>query len=296
MKILNFGSLNIDYVYTVDHFVKKGETISSPALNIFSGGKGLNQSIALKRAGADVYHAGAIGKDGLFLEELLNDTKINTEFLFKLENVRTGNAIIQNDKYGDNCIILYSGANGAITKDMVDSVLSNFSKGDFIILQNEISELSYIVEKAHKIGIKIILNPSPINKNIFEINPEYIDYLILNEIEGKVLSEGFTDNIDILKSLAKKFKNAHIILTLGENGSIYSYKDTLIKQDIYKVNVVDTTAAGDTFVGYYIASMLNGMSVKSSLDFASKASAISVTKKGAANSIPNKDDVVNFKN
>ena len=170
MKVLNFGSLNIDYVYDVDDFVKKGETISSKALNVFSGGKGLNQSVALTRAGAEVYHAGMIGEDGKFLLDLLKEAGVNTDKVLIRGDIRTGNAIIQRDKSGDNCIILFAGANRSITKDYVDSVLSGFEKGDYIVLQNEISELPYIVENAHKIGMKIVLNPSPMDEKIKELN------------------------------------------------------------------------------------------------------------------------------
>ena len=294
MKVLNFGSLNIDYVYNVEHFVKKGETISSNMLNIFSGGKGLNQSIALKKAGINVYHAGAIGTDGLFLKQKLDDIGIDTSFLYTLQDVRTGNAIIQNDISGDNCIILYGGANKAITKDMIDNVLKNFNNNDYLLLQNEISEIPYIVEKAHNIGMKIILNPSPINENIFKINLDYIDYFILNEIEAKALVGNFDDKNTLCKKLNEKFKNASVVLTLGEDGSMYIGKEGIIKQDAYKVNVVDTTAAGDTFTGYYLASILENLPIKTALDIASKASAIAVSKKGASPSIPNRKDIENF--
>lgn len=161
MKVLNFGSLNIDYVYSLDHFVQKGETISSRSLNIFSGGKGLNQSVALGRAGAEVYHAGAIGQDGDFLTDILRDAGVRTEYVRRLSSVRTGNAIIQRDSKGDNCIILYGGANQSIEKAQVDETLDQFSEGDFLVLQNEINELPYIMEQAHKKGLRIVLNPSP---------------------------------------------------------------------------------------------------------------------------------------
>ena len=141
MKVLNFGSLNIDYVYDVDDFVKKGETISSKDLNVFCGGKGLNQSVALAKAGAEVYHAGMIGEDGKFLLDLLKEAGVNIDNVVIRDDIRTGNAIIQRNKSGDNCIILFSGANRSITKDYVDRVLSGFEKGDYIVLQNEISEL-----------------------------------------------------------------------------------------------------------------------------------------------------------
>lgn len=135
MKILCFGSLNIDYTYKVEHFVQKGETISSQSLQVFSGGKGLNQSIALAKAGAEVYHAGAVGTDGGFLLRQLEEAGVNTEHVVVLDKIRTGNAIIQNDKVGDNCIILYGGANQAITREQVERVLKSFNEGDYLLLQ-----------------------------------------------------------------------------------------------------------------------------------------------------------------
>ena len=294
MRVLNFGSLNIDYVYSVNHFVQKGETISSDKLNVFSGGKGLNQSLALSKAGVEVYHAGAIGEDGLLLEKLLRDNGVNTKFLRVLSDVRTGNAIIQKNNEGDNCIILYGGSNKAITKEMVDDVLRNFEKGDWILLQNEISEIPYIVEKAYEKGMKIILNPSPMNDRIFDINLNYINCFILNEIEAEVLTEKSDDKKILLKKLQEKFPHAEIILTLGEDGSIFGKDNEVIEQEAYKINVVDTTAAGDTFTGYYLAGILNGKTFKESLDTASKASAIAVSRHGAAPSIPQRDEVLNF--
>ena len=197
MKVLCFGSLNIDYTYKVDHFVKKGETLSSESLKVFSGGKGLNQSIALAKAGADIWHAGAIGSDGIFLVKELEKAGVNTEYITVLENVRTGNAIIQNDKEGDNCIILYGGANHAITKEQVNSVLEHFHSGDFLVLQNEINELPYIMEQAHKKDMKIVLNPSPMNDRIFELPLAYVNYFVLNEIEaGQLLDMEIKEGFD----------------------------------------------------------------------------------------------------
>lgn len=293
MKILNFGSLNIDYVYSVEHFVQKGETLSSDMLNVYSGGKGLNQSIALSRAGLPVYHAGMIGEDGTFLENMLKDAGVNTQFLYKSSEVRTGNAIIQNDKNGDNCILLYGGANQAITKDMIDQVLANFEAGDWLVLQNEICEIPYIVEQAHHKGMKIMLNPSPMNDRIYELCLDYIDVFILNEVEAQGLV-GTTDDVQKLQSqLKEKFPNAEIVLTLGEKGSMYLGEES-VQQEIYSVKTVDTTAAGDTFTGYYLAGRLQEMSVKETLNMAAAASAIAVSKRGAAPSIPTKDEVIQF--
>lgn len=291
MKVLNFGSLNIDYTYHVSHFVQKGETLLSDMSYVYSGGKGLNQSIALKRAGVDVFHAGAVGTDGNLLVELLKDSGVDTKFIKIFPNIRTGNAIIQNDSQGDNCIIVYGGANQAITKEMADEVLQEFGAEDFLVLQNEISEIPYIVEQAHKKGMTIVLNPSPINENIFRINLDFIDCFILNEGEAKALVSLKENEEVLLEQLRKKFPCAEIILTLGEKGSVYAGKEGVIKQEAYKIHAVDTTAAGDTFTGYFLAGRLQGMDVKDALDMASRASAVAVSRKGAAPSIPVREEI-----
>ena len=197
MKVLNFGSLNIDYVYKVEHIVKRGETLSSQMLNIYPGGKGLNQSVALGKAGIDVWHAGAVGEDGTFLIELLKEAGVDTSYVKILTDIKSGHAIIQNDKEGDNCIVLYGGANQAITKEQVDQTLNRFEEGDYLILQNEINELDYIMEKAHEKGMRIVLNPSPANEMIQKLPLSYVNYFILNEIEaGRILETDWTSICD----------------------------------------------------------------------------------------------------
>lgn len=290
MKVLCFGSLNIDYTYKVDHFVKKGETLSSESLRVFSGGKGLNQSIALAKAGVETYHAGAIGEDGRFLLKQLQDAGVNTDCVAVLDEVRTGNAIIQNDREGDNCILLYGGANQAITKEQVDKVLERFGSGDFLVLQNEINELTYIVEQAHKKGLKIVLNPSPMNDKIRKLPLEYVDYFLLNEIEaGQILGQDTANGFEgekLARALLQKFPASAIVLTMGGDGSIYMDAKETVLQSVYKVKAVDTTAAGDTFTGFFIGGILRGLTVRDAMDLASRASAIAVTRQGAAPSIP----------
>ena len=295
MRVLNFGSLNIDYVYNVDHIVKKGETISSDTLNVFCGGKGLNQSIALSKAGAEVYHAGVIGEDGAFLEEILRASGVHTRFVQMKADTRTGNAIIQKDRNGDNCILLYGGPNRAVTPGMADEVLEHFEAGDMLVLQNEISELSYLMERAHERGMVIALNPSPIDEELLKAPLQYVNYFILNEIEAKTLTNGVEEDNAMLEAMLKKFPNAEIILTLGERGSVYAKGTVRVEQGIYKVPVTDTTAAGDTFTGYYLASIIQGLSVEKALNMAAKASAIAVSRKGAAPSIPEREEVENMK-
>lgn len=296
MKILSFGSLNIDYVYKVPHFVKKGETLSAKELNVYTGGKGLNQSIALARAGVETYHAGAIGTDGLFLLDQLKEAGVHTDLVKVLDDVRTGNAIIQNDEEGDNCIVLFGGANQAISKEQVDEVFEQFTDEDYLLIQNEINELPYITEKAKEKGMKIILNPSPMNEKIMQLSLDQIDYFILNEIEAmQILEMDEPEEINgkyIGGLLHEKFLNAAIVLTLGSEGSVCILEDEYVEQPIYKVKAVDTTAAGDTYTGYFIAGILNGKTIKESMDTASKASAIAVTRQGAAPSIPVLEEVI----
>ncbi len=293
MKILCFGSLNIDYVYKVDHFVQKGETLSSDSLQVFSGGKGLNQSIALARAGGEVYHAGSIGEDGKFLLTQLQEAGVNTDYVNVLKTVRTGNAIIQNDKAGDNCILLYGGANQEITTEQVDTVLEHFQCGDFVVLQNEINEVPYIMEQAHNRKMKIVLNPSPMDEKIKEMPLQYVDYFLLNEIEaGQILETDELDGEVMAKALHEKFPKSAIVLTMGENGSIYLDRNETVLQPVYKVQSVDTTAAGDTFTGFFIGGILKGLTVKETMDLASKAAGIAVTRMGAAPSIPDIQEVL----
>lgn len=299
MKVLSFGSLNIDYTYKVDHFVQKGETLSSEALQVFSGGKGLNQSIALAKAGARVYHAGAVGEDGRFLLDVMEEAGVDTSCVRILDDVRTGNAIIQNDREGDNCILLYGGANQAITKVQIDKVLSRFDTGDYLVLQNEINELSYLMTKAHECGLKIVLNPSPMNEKIFALPLQYVDYFLLNEVEALQIMGWKADAEEDMDALAAalqaKYHQATVVLTIGSAGSIFTNGDKQFRQSSFRVKAVDTTAAGDTFSGYFIAGLLSGLGAEAAMERASKAAAIAVTRPGAAPSIPTQAEVDGFK-
>lgn len=289
MKFLNFGSANIDYVYALDHIVLRGETISSHSLNLFPGGKGLNQSIALARAGVDIHHAGCIGLDGEMLMNTLRDSGVNTKYIKRVDE-KSGHAIILVGKDGENSIVLYAGANHKIEKDQIDGVLADFSAGDVILLQNEISNLEYIIQKAHEKGMFIVFNCSPINPNIFKLDMSLISCVILNEVEmGEI-----TGNEDIesgFEWLLAKNPDMKIMLTLGKNGCIYVDKNQRVSHPIFKVKAVDTTAAGDTFTGYFISEMSKGKDMADVLRVASCASAIAVTRNGASTSIPTYDEV-----
>ena len=289
MKILNFGSCNIDCVYSVENIACPGETVPAFGLEHFAGGKGLNQSIALARAGAEVFHAGCIGEDGQMLRKLLRDSGVNLKYLKTVEN-RTGQAVIQVDAHGENSILLYSGANYAVTRDYIDEVLNDFSAGDFLLIQNEISELPYLIEMAYAAGMRIIFNPSPFQQTLRNIDLNQVSYLILNEIEAAGFS-GLSEPEEFVIWSRMNYPDTRVILTLGKNGSIYFDGQTRIKQNAFCVKAVDTTAAGDTFTGYFAAGIFSGKSVEKSLRLASCAAAIAVSRKGAAPSVPTMEEV-----
>lgn len=290
MKVLNFGSLNLDYVYSVDHMVTPGETLASYGMNIFCGGKGLNQSIALAKAGVEVYHAGMIGDEGDVLLKTCREGGVKADYIRKIEG-KSGHTIIQVDKDGQNCILLYGGANQSITKEYVDEVLGHFEKGDILLLQNEVNMLDYIIDSAYDRGMMIILNPSPYNSALDACDFHKISMFLLNEIEGaQVTGEKETDKI--LEKLKEIYPEAKVVLTLGGDGSVYQHKEEQYRQGIFKVKAVDTTAAGDTFTGYFISSIIEGLPVPEGLRLAAKASAIAVSREGATASIPLKDEVL----
>ena len=295
MKILNYGSLNIDYTYSVDHFVRGGETMSSEEMHVFSGGKGLNQSIALSKSGAEVWHAGAIGTgDGNFLIRQLKEAGVNTEYISVLDG-KTGHAIIQKAKDGGNCILLFGGANQQITREMVDGVMDHFEKGDYLVLQNEISEIGYIMERAREKGMVLVFNPSPMDDKISTYPLEYVDYFLLNEIEAGDICGEQGSGEELLQKLSDKFPASKIVLTLGGDGSLYRDGQRILTQGIYKVPVADTTAAGDTFTGFLIGGLVQGLDAGEALDLAAKAAAIAVSRPGAAPSIPSREEVEAFK-
>ena len=294
MKVLCFGSLNIDNVYSVPHFITRGETLAAKSLKVFSGGKGLNQSVALAKAGLNVFHAGAVGEEGLFLVKELEAANVNTSFIECLKDVQTGHTIIQNNEDGDNCIILFGGANRAITKAHIDNTLNNFSDGDALVLQNEINNLEYIAAKAKDHGMIIVLNPSPMEENVIPVF-KYADYLLLNEVEaGQFLNNDISNETPekISEMLREKLPDAKIVLTLGTQGAVYSDGKISFHQPAVRVKAVDTTAAGDTFTGFFLAGIFEGKTPQWSMKFAANASAIAVTRHGAAPSIPSREEVL----
>lgn len=284
MKVLNMGSLNLDYVYQVDHILTGGETLASDSMEVFPGGKGLNQSIALAKAGVCVYHAGLIGQEGQMLVEICRENGVDTRHIRQISG-KSGHTIIQVDRQAQNCILLYGGSNRAFTREYMDQVFADFEPGDVLLLQNEINLLEYAVEKGWEKGMKVVLNPSPMDDKLDAVDLKKVSLFLLNEIEGAQIA-GTEDPDGILDRMAEKFPDAEVVLTLGSRGSVFQGGGQQVRQKAYRVRAVDTTAAGDTFTGYFLAGMIKHMEISHILDLASRASALAVSRKGAAPSIP----------
>ena len=283
MKILVFGSLNIDHTYQVEHMLRMGETLASYGYTRNVGGKGFNQAIALSRAGADVCFAGAIGADGVFLADYLRDNGVDTACVEVIDEP-TGHAIIQVDREGRNSILLFGGANQKISDAMIEKALSGMQPGDWILLQNEINEGDRIIRAAHARGLQIVLNPSPVSKVMLAWPLELVSCLILNEVEGEDIT-GKSDPNEILDELLRRYPDGKMVLTLGEKGAMYADAQARYAQDACKCNAVDTTAAGDTFTGYFLQAAQGG-DIPYALRRAAQAAAIAVERPGAAAKIP----------
>lgn len=261
------------------------ETLIANEYHEFIGGKGLNQSIALAKAQANIYHAGRVGSDGDDLINCLDKQNVNTSLILK-DELESGHAIIQNSD-GQNCIIINQGANARISEADIDLYLKDFDKNDILLLQNEISNVDYAIKSAKKKGMIVCFNAAPMNEKVLSYPLDMIDILIVNEVEGQALAGldklDYSEIIDILKN---KYPNSKIVLTLGKDGAYFLDKDIKYYQAAREVKAVDTTAAGDTFVGYFLYNYLTFNDYKKAMKIATYASSLSVLKNGAMNSIP----------
>lgn len=290
MKILNLGSMNIDNTYRVKTIVIPGETIASSEIMVNCGGKGLNQSIALKKAGMEVYHAGLVGEDGMILMDFLEKAGVCTRYIQTILG-KSGHTIIQVDENGRNAIVLYGGANQMFSTEYIDTVLADLNSGDLILLQNEINNLSYALAAAEEKSLKIILNLSPVDENVKKLDLSKVTLLFVNEIEGEQLT-GEKEWENILDVLLKKYPDMAVVLTLGTHGSVFQKGQKRIFQEARKVKAVDTTGAGDTFTGFFIREYFETGDPRRALEIATDASAIAVTRFGAAQAIPDRETVL----
>jgi len=289
MKILNFGSLNIDHLYNCDHFVQEKETMIVDSYSVSLGGKGFNQSIALAKAGLEVYHACILGKENKEFLAYFKNVGVNCNLLKVDNNLVSGHAIIENCK-GENRIIVYGGSNQEISNEYIDEVFDKFD-GEYLLIQNETNNLDYIIQKAKEKNMYIIFNLAPMNEKVFTYPLDMVDMLVVNEVEASALCKCGSDYQEIISKLKEKYFDKEIILTLGKDGSYYINKEEVVYQDIYEVETIDSTAAGDCFIGYFLSEYLISKNYKKGLDIASKASSLCVSKMGSSNSIPTKEEI-----
>ena len=289
MKIVNYGSINLDHVYQVDHILQPGETLLAREQNLFCGGKGLNQSIALAKAGAEVFHAGVVGEDGEILLNALRTANVDIRHIRRAEGA-SAHTVIQVDRNGQNCIIVFSGENMHPSEADIDRILEDFGPEDAVLMQNELYNTPLMMRKAADKGMTIIFNPSPISQEMLSYPLECVSWFLLNEIEGEALT-GETDPEKILDGLASRFPRSSVVLTLGKNGAWAMDQGQRFFQPAFEIKAVDTTAAGDTFTGFFLAAVSSGMPISAALRRAAFASSIAVSRKGAADSIPTAEEV-----
>ena len=288
-KIINFGSINIDHVYRVPHLVKPGETLSSLDLVTGLGGKGANQSVAIARAGVSVAHVGRVFKGDRWAVALLASTGVDTDNIALIEGA-SGHAIIQVDDQGENAIVLHGGANQSFSIADIESALNHNQQARYLLMQNETNLLAEAFELAQAKGIKIVLNPAPMTDNIKDLPLAKLDTLIVNRGEAEALC-GAADIDQMTQQMAALAPQTRVVVTLGGDGAMLLANGEVTHINSPSVDVVDTTGAGDTFVGYFLAGVAEGMNDHDALQRACLAGSIAVTRQGAITAIPDRSEV-----
>ena len=290
MKLLNFGSLNIDRIFPVAHVLRPGESMAAADPEILAGGKGLNQSVAAARAGLPVFHAGKVGADGLFLLQELEDAGVDTRYIHVDTKVPSGCAYIQVEPDGRNSMLICPGANHTLSQEQITQTLADFAPGDLLLLQNETNLTAFLVETAKARGMKIAYNPSPITDTALSMDYSLIDLLLVNEEEAAALCGAKLPAKEALKKLCARCPGI-VVLTLGEQGAYGALDSSVEFVPACAVKAVDATGAGDTFTGYLLWALSNGKGLSEAMETAAKAAALTVTRTGAANAIPTREQV-----
>lgn len=292
MAIVNFGSINIDHVYQVEHFVRPGETIASTHYQQLLGGKGANQSIALAQAGADVRHVGSVHENDAAYKQALIKKGVDCRGV-RCDETPSGHAIIQVTPSGENAIVLFGGANQTMTADTVSRALKETTSSDWVLTQNETSCIADVLKQASDKQLKVAFNPAPMSDSVKQLPLDCIDLLIVNETEAAAITQ--KDELDdIIATFQQQWPDAEVIITLGKQGVKMLRGEDVISVDAFPVDAVDTTAAGDTFIGYFLSAYCNHTDARQALIRGCAASAIAVTREGAAQSIPSQQEVDRF--
>lgn len=301
MRFLSFGSVNHDLVYELDAFVEAGQTVASRGLHRFLGGKGLNQALALARAGMEVALAGAVGQEDLeSIKDFLQREGVASEGLWGTDEP-TGHAIIQRLPTGENCILIHAGANHRISPAQREQVLDHYDPGDVLLLQNEVNGLQELLVAARKRQMQVVFNPSPLTESLFHLDYGVVDYLICNEGEAQALTEGhlkkqatLNEREAMAEAWLKAYPRLHFVMSLGSEGACYADAQLRCHQAVFEVDVRDTTGAGDCFTAYFLASLARGYEPAEALRRACAAAALAVTRPGTAVAMPQEKELLEF--
>ena len=282
MTIFNLGSINIDHIYLMPHLVTAGETLAATHYRAALGGKGANQSIAIARAGADVFHGGMVNIADEDWLDIMAEAGVDIRYVVRCEDLPTGHAIVAVDEEGgENQIILSPSCNAHLPDDLATALLAESKAEDWALSQNETNQTAQFLATAKKRGLQICYSAAPFVADITESLLPLVDLLVVNEIEAKDLSAHLGHEIDV----------PHLIITQGANGADYVYDGEHHHVSAVEADAVDTTGAGDTYLGYVLAGLDEGMTMLDSMGLAAKAAAFQVSHHGASEAIPLRADL-----
>lgn len=288
MALYNLGSINADHIYDVPNLPRPGETLSANSFETGLGGKGINQSVAAALAGSKVVHIGAVGPDGGWAVDQILNSGIETRFISRVETP-TGHAIVNVDQSGENAIVIFSGANNCQNIDQIEAALKGAAHGDILLLQNETNLQAQAAQIAHDRGLKVIYSAAPFSVEAVSKVIENVTVLMMNKVESEQLCAGLeTDLADL--------EVPEVVVTKGADGADWLRPATgeTAHAASFAVTAVDTTAAGDTFAGYFAAGLDQGLTVQEAMTLGSAAAALKVTRKGTADAIPLRAEVDAF--
>ena len=286
MAIWNLGSINGDHVYALPHMPSPGETLAARSLTTGLGGKGANMSVACARAGATVRHIGAVGPDGTWAVDRLRNYGVDTTHIATLD-APSGHAIIAVDDRGENMILLFPGANRLLPRAHVDSALALAQPGDWFITQNETNLQTEAASLARAGGLRVAYAAAPFEATSVETMLSHLDLLILNEVEADQL-------VDTTGRTIATLGLKDVIVTLGAEGCLWFHEGRETSFPALRVTPVDTTGAGDAFTGYVLAALDDGAPMPDAIRLATRASALKVTRPGAADAIPTRQEAEAF--
>ena len=299
-KVVVIGSYNTDMTIKTKKLPNPGETVIGGSFSTGGGGKGANQAIAAARVGADVSFIARVGNDMYGQEGIqrLTEERIDTRYIFRDNELPTGVAFIVVDDSAENSIVVASGANASLSPADIETVSTEISSADILLVQLEspIESVFAAIKKAHENGATVILNPAPAQK-LHQDLLKYIDIITPNVVEAEMLTGIKVTGIESLPIIVNRFFDfgiKNVLITLGSKGYFAGLPDVMEIKSAFKVTSIDTTGAGDVFSGTLAAFLSEGMSIKKAARMANAASAISVTRMGAQNSAPYQTEIENF--